>query len=96
MTTIEDQARELLSPVLRQCLRERTQAGVRKYGQRLDENDQPDRARIIHAVQEGLDMVQYLLWAGMSSYAYEVALLTNDLQGTFNLTADEIMAGGKH
>lgn len=96
MSTIEEQAREVLSPVLGECIRQRTEAGVRKYGQTLDDNHQPDRARVIHAVQEGLDMVQYLLWAGVTSYAYEVALLTNDLQGTFHLTAEEIMAGGKH
>lgn len=93
--TIEEQAREILNPVLGECVRQRTELGVKKYGQTLDDNHQSDRARIIHAVQEGLDMTQYLLWAGMTSYAYEVAAITNDLQGTFHLTADEIMAGGK-
>lgn len=93
--TIEAQACELLHPVLAECVQQRTAAGVAKYGQRLEDNPQPERARIIHAVQEGLDMVQYLLWAGLPSYAYQVAEVVNELRGDFALNAEEVMAGGK-
>lgn len=93
--TIEAQACELLHPVLAECVQQRTAVGVAKYGQRLEDNPEPERARIIHAMQEGLDMVQYLLWAGLSAYASQVAEIVNELRGDFALNAEEIMVGGK-
>lgn len=36
--------------------------GVAKYGQPLDQNDQPVEVRAAHAIQEGVDMLQYLAW----------------------------------
>ena len=62
--TIEDRARALLCPELATALSQRAEYGVQKYGQRLDDNDQPARAWIIHLAQELLDALQYALKAG--------------------------------
>ncbi len=93
--SIEDQARALLNPVLGECVRQRTAAGVAKYGQRLDDNHQPHRAKAVHLVQELLDASQYALWMGDSYWASEIALLANEVQATVGLSTEEIMSGGK-
>ncbi|MFC5846714.1 hypothetical protein [Deinococcus petrolearius] len=95
MQTIEEQARALLNPVLGECVRQRTEAGVRKYGQTLDENEQPQREKAIHLIQELLDACQYALWMGHEYTATLCATIASDTQQTFKLTAEEIMAGGK-
>lgn len=95
MTTIEQQARALLNPTLGECIRQRTEAGVAKYGQRLEDNPQPVRARLVHLVQELLDATQYALWAGEPDWADQLAVLAEDVQIRGQLTAEEIMAGGK-
>ena len=94
--TIEEQARALLSPVLGECVRQRTEFGKAKYGQTLDHNHQSERAKVIHLMQELLDGVQYACWAGLSSYAWELAQMADDLRCTYNLTVEEIVSGGKH
>ena len=94
--TIEDRARALLCPELAEAVRQRTEFGVRKYGQRLDDNHQPARAWLIHLVQETLDALQYALKADEALLAWEFAEIANDLQERHQLTAAEIMAGGKH
>ncbi|MFK7601872.1 hypothetical protein ACI3L1_06635 [Deinococcus sp. SM5_A1] len=93
--TIEDQARAILSPVLGECIRQRTAAGVAKYGQTLDDNHQPRRAKIVHLVQELLDGVQYALWVGYPDIADRLASEADALADLFGLTAEEIMEGGK-
>lgn len=95
-TTIEDRACALLHPELAQAVRQRTEFGIRKYGQRLDDNHQPMRAWLIHIIQEALDGCQYALRADEVALAGEFAEIANDLQERHQLTAAEIMAGGKH
>ena len=94
--TIEEQACGMVGTILADCIRQRTAAGVAKYGQRLDDNHQPDRAKAVHLVQEELDAMQYSLWLGnrrkAARHATE-AMLTAALYG---LTAEEIMQGGKY
>lgn len=93
--TIEEQGRALLGPVLGEVLAQRTAAGVAKYGQRLDDNHQPDRAKAVHLVQELLDAVQYALWLGETRKAARLAAEAELTAGLHGLTAEEIMAGGK-
>ena len=95
MTTIEEQGRALLGPVLGSVLAQRTAAGVAKYGQRLDDNHQPDRAKAVHLVQEELDAMQYALWLGNRRKAARHATETEITAALYGLTAEEIMAGGK-
>ncbi|WP_019008960.1 hypothetical protein [Deinococcus aquatilis] len=93
--TIEDQARHLLNPVLGECVRQRTAAGVAKYGQRLDDNYQPHEAKAVHLVQELMDACQYALWMDLPGLASNLAAIANDVQSATSLTAEQIMAGGK-
>jgi len=93
--TIEQKARALLNTTLGECVRQRTRAGVKKYGQTLDDNHQPDRAKAVHLVQELLDATQYAVWADLPDVAATAGRLANTVQKQFGLTADEIMKGGK-
>lgn len=93
--TIEDTGRALLGPVLAEVLKQRTAAGVAKYGQRLDQNHQPDRAKAVHLVQEELDAMQYALWLGNTRKAARHATEAEITAATYDLTLEEIMNGGK-
>lgn len=93
--TIEDQARVLLGPELGECISQRTQLGIAKYGQRLDDNDQPERAFAIHLVQELLDGIQYALKMQRPDIAARLADEAEDLRDVYALQVAEIMAGGK-
>lgn len=93
--TIEDRVKRHLNPVLAECLTQRTAAGVAKYGQRLEENDQPVKARVIHLIQELLDAAQYAEWIGDYYLMAFCAETTNIYQVQHALTAEEIMSGGK-
>ena len=93
--TIAVRCKRRLHPELAKALDTRTQLGIEKYGQRLDENDKPLRAKVIHLMQELLDAQQYAEWAGRDTDALELANIANDLQCEFDLAADEIVAGGK-
>lgn len=95
MQTIEQQARAFLNPTLGECVRQRTEAGVAKYGQRLEDNPQPMRARTVHLLQELLDATQYALWDNRPTLAEILAQYANEVQEGESLTAEEIMAGGK-
>ena len=93
--SIEQRVASRLNPVLAECLRQRTELGVKKYGQRLDDNEQDERSKAVHVIQELLDAAQYAEWMG---HSYSVSVLTdlaNVYQGMYELTAEEIMAGGK-
>lgn len=59
---IGEQAKELLLPALHAVVDARTAEGVRKYGQTLDQNIKPQRAKVVHLLQEILDALQYVLW----------------------------------
>ena len=52
------------SPLLRQVVDARVALGVKKYGQTLDDNEKPDRAKAVHLIQELLDAMQYVTWHG--------------------------------
>lgn len=93
--TIEGRARALLSPTLADCVQQRTAAGVAKYGQTLDDNHQPDRAKAVHLVQELLDAIQYALWLGDDGLAEMLAADTETIVLRHGLSTAEIMAGGK-
>lgn len=93
--TIEDQARAMLGTVLGECIRQRTELGIQKYGQRLDDNPQPYRAKAIHLIQELLDAMQYAIWVGDRVTARKLARMAEGYARLFSLTAEEIMAGGK-
>lgn len=95
MTTIEAQAQALLGPVLAEAVRQRTAAGIAKYGQRLDDNHQPDRAKAVHLAQELLDAIQYALWLGNERQAARLATEAEITAAVFGLTLEEIMEGGK-
>lgn len=92
---IESRARAMLNPVLSDCVLQRTAIGVAKYGQRLDDNHQPERDKAIHFIQEQLDALQYALWMGEGKAAQTCANLAKQFQERHRLSAEEIMAGGK-
>jgi hypothetical protein len=50
------------SSKLKELVAYQTRIGLRKYGQTLDYNPQPLESRIRHALQEVVDLVQYLEW----------------------------------
>lgn len=95
LPTIEEQACGLVGPVLAECIKQRTAAGISKYGQRLDDNHQPDRAKAVHLVQELLDATQYALWLEWDDMAGHTAALASNVTAYFELTASEIVRGGK-
>lgn len=92
---IEERARQLLNPVLSEAVKQRTEAGVKKYGQRLDDNHQPERAKAIHLIQELMDGCQYALWLDLNGLARTLAKAANGVQQQYGLSVTEIMEGGK-
>lgn len=95
VSSIEQRAQALLTPTLAECVRQRTAAGVAKYGQTLDDNHQPMRARAVHLIQELLDGVQYALWCDDPATAEQCAALAAVYELRYGLSAEEIMQGGK-
>jgi hypothetical protein len=93
MTTIADRVRPYLSPLLAQALDTRTAEGLRKYGQTLDNNHKPDRAKAVHLLQELIDASQYAEWLEVDSML--TPLLTNlanqIADGFHDLTLDELL-----
>lgn len=47
----------------RRALLQRSQVGVKKYGVTLAESKESMRARLQHALEETLDLANYLQWA---------------------------------
>lgn len=95
MTTIEERACGMLSARLAACIRQRTQLGIRKYGQRLDDNPQPERAKAVHLVQELLDGMQYAIWLEDVGLAEDLAIRAEKIARKYRLTFTEIVEGGK-
>jgi hypothetical protein len=96
--TIEQKAIEMLQgdDVLIEVLKSRNAYGLKKYGKSLDSNHATDEERAIHAIQELLDAGQYLIWLNMKEEYYnDIFVLASDLALMFNLTAKEIIEGGK-
>lgn len=96
--TIEQKAEQMLqgNDVLIEVLKSRNAYGLKKYGKSLDDNDIPERERAIHAIQELLDAGQYLIWTEWSrlwcGHLFDMAMA---IQEYYNLTAQEIIEGGK-
>jgi len=61
--TILKRAQERVVPEAARLLEERAQRGLERYGVSLDENPAPLRVRLQHALEEALDLLQYLEWA---------------------------------
>ncbi|ADY27801.1 hypothetical protein Deipr_2701 (plasmid) [Deinococcus proteolyticus MRP] len=89
----------LLPPDLAPAVLERERLGVLKYGQYLDDNHQPQRARAVHLVQELLDGANYALWLASPIrsrlLAVLLAFLVKWLCRRYHLTAQDIIDGGK-
>ncbi|ULH18252.1 hypothetical protein MF271_22565 (plasmid) [Deinococcus sp. KNUC1210] len=66
MNTIAERIKKHLSPLLVAAVDTRTAEGLKKYGQLLDDNHKPDRAKAVHLLQELLDAAQYGTWHGTS------------------------------
>lgn len=89
----------MLPPDLAPAVLERERIGVLKYGQYLDDNHQPQRARAVHLVQELLDAQAYLQWLGLSLryrlVARGLAWLTVRFCRRYHLSAQDVIDGGK-
>jgi hypothetical protein len=60
---ILQKAQARVSPEAARLLEERARKGLEAYGMTLDENPTPLRGRLQHALEEALDLLQYLEWA---------------------------------
>ena len=92
-STIADRLRPQLSPLLALALDTRTAEGLRKYGQTLDDNHKPDRAKTVHLLQEGLDLIQYAEWKrpGHPVIAALIPWLERSAAEVGDLTLDELL-----
>jgi len=61
--SILQKAQARVSPEAARLLEERVTRGLETYGMTLDENPTPLRGRLQHALEEALDLLQYLEWA---------------------------------
>lgn len=61
--SILQKAQAQVSPEAARLLEERVRKGLETYGMTLDENPTPLRGRLQHALEEALDLLQYLEWA---------------------------------
>ncbi|WP_261665252.1 hypothetical protein [Deinococcus sp. Marseille-Q6407] len=88
-----------LPPDLAPAVLERERIGVRKYGQYMDDNHQPQRARAVHLVQEKLDGLNYSEWlAGpwwLRVFDWIDVLHVRLMARRYRLTAQDIIKGGK-
>jgi len=60
---ILQKAQARVSPEAARLLEERVRKGLETYGMTLDENQAPLEERLQHALEEALDLLQYLEWA---------------------------------
>jgi hypothetical protein len=61
--SILQKAQARVSPEAAGLLEKRVQRGLETYGMTLDENPAPLEERLQHALEEALDLLQYLEWA---------------------------------
>lgn len=61
--SILQKAQAQVSPEAARLLEERVRKGLETYGMTLDENQAPLEERLQHALEEALDLLQYLEWA---------------------------------
>ncbi|WP_407538897.1 hypothetical protein Q0M94_12025 [Deinococcus radiomollis] len=96
-SAVAEQAKALLLPKLHPVIDTRTSGGVKKYGQTLDQNIKPQRAKVVHLLQELLDALQYVLWGAVDDeqsdvMASRLAGMANDLIRQYpDLTLNEML-----
>ena len=61
--SVLQKAQARASPEAARLLEERARRGLEAYGMTLDENPAPLTGRLQHALEEALDLLQYLEWA---------------------------------
>ena len=61
--SVLQKAQKRVSPEAARLLEERAQRGLERYGVSLDQNPTPLTGRLQHALEEALDLLQYLEWA---------------------------------
>jgi hypothetical protein len=61
--SILQKAQAQVSPEAARLLEERVRKGLETYGMTLDQNPAPLTGRLQHALEEALDLLQYLEWA---------------------------------
>jgi len=61
--SILQKAQARVSPEAAGLLEKRVQRGLETYGMTLDQNPAPLTGRLQHALEEALDLLQYLEWA---------------------------------
>lgn len=61
-SAIAERIKQFLVPALHPVVDARVEEGLRKYGQTLDDNVKPERAKAVHQLQELLDAMNYRAW----------------------------------
>jgi len=61
--SILQKAQKRVVPEAARLLEERARRGLERYGMTLDQNPAPLEGRLQHALEEALDLLQYLEWA---------------------------------
>jgi hypothetical protein len=94
--SILQKAQARVSPEAARLLEERVRKGLETYGMTLDENPAPLRGRLQHALEEALDLLQYLEWArevapeGLEPQLDELCVLAAEIGNTLTrINADE-------
>lgn len=82
-------------PEARTLLEARVAQGVATYGTTLDDNQAPLQERLQHALEEALDLLQYLEWALEKAPEPGRAQL-NVLAGLAALTVQSLLHPGAH
>ena len=61
-SSIAEHIKGYLLPALHPVVDARVEEGIKKYGQTLDDNVKPERAKAVHQLQELLDAMKYRRW----------------------------------
>ena len=94
--SILQKAQARVSPEAAWLLEERARKGLETYGMTLDENPAPLEERLQHALEEALDLLQYLEWAreivpeGMEARLDEMCVFAAEIASALaRINADE-------
>jgi len=94
--SVLQKAQARVSPEAARLLEERARRGLETYGMTLDENPAPLRVRLQHALEEALDLLQYLEWArevapeGLEPQLDELCVLAAEIANTLaRINTDE-------
>ena len=100
--SILQKAQKRVVPEAARLLEERARRGLETYGMTLDENPAPLRGRLQHALEEALDLLQYLEWArevapeGLLARLDELCVLAAEIANTLaRMSADELRKWAK-